>query len=56
MSAVKQLTVAGSYSLLLQAGEIVLGARFVSIFKSAGEDGVLSVDIRKLDDLERVSV
>jgi hypothetical protein len=33
-----------------------VGARFASMFNPTDEDGVLSVDIRKLHDVERVPV
>jgi len=36
-----------------KAGEIVWGARFRSMFNPPDEDGALSVDIRKLHDIER---
>ncbi|MEA2490085.1 MAG: inward rectifier potassium channel [Acidobacteriota bacterium] len=36
--------------------EIVWGARFQSMFLPMEEDGVLTVDIRKLDEIERVAV
>lgn len=36
------------------AAEIVWGARFASMFEPRDDEGVLSVDIRKLNDLERV--
>jgi inward rectifier potassium channel len=36
--------------------EIVWGARFQSMFLPLEDDGVLSVDIRKLDEIERVAV
>jgi inward rectifier potassium channel len=36
--------------------EIVWGARFLSMFNPTDEDGVISVDIRKLHDIERVAV
>ena len=39
-----------------RADEIVWGARFASMFNPTDEDGVLSVDIRKLHDIERVAV
>lgn len=39
-----------------RAGEIVWGARFASMFNPTDEEGVLSVDIRKLHDIERVPV
>jgi inward rectifier potassium channel len=35
-----------------QAHEVVWGARFRSMFNSPQEDGVVSVDIRKLDEVE----
>jgi inward rectifier potassium channel len=38
-----------------KANEIVWGARFRSMFNPTDEDGVISVDIRKLDEIERVS-
>jgi len=34
--------------------EVVWGARFKSIFNPPKPDGTLSVDIRKLHDIERV--
>ena len=34
--------------------EVVWGARFASMFNPADEDGTISVDIRKLHDLDRV--
>ncbi|HEX2836402.1 MAG TPA: ion channel [Thermoanaerobaculia bacterium] len=37
-----------------KAAEIVWGARFTSMFKPAREDGIVSVDIHKLHDYERV--
>ena len=37
-----------------KADEIVWGARFRSIFNPPREDGTLSVDIRKVDEIERV--
>jgi inward rectifier potassium channel len=37
-----------------RAGEVVWGARFKSIFNPPREDGVLSVDVRKLHEIERV--
>lgn len=39
-----------------KADEIVWGARFASMFLPRDENGVLAVDIRKIDDLERVAV
>ena len=39
-----------------KADEVVWGARFQSMFKPTDEDGVISVDIRKLDEIERVPV
>ena len=36
--------------------EIVWGARFAGIFNPPGEDGVLSVDIRRLHEIERAEV
>ena len=39
-----------------RADEIVWGARFASMFNPTDEDGVLSVDIRKLHDIEAVPV
>ena len=37
-----------------KASEIVWGARFRNLFNPLDEDGVVSIDIRKLDDFERV--
>lgn len=39
-----------------KAEEIVWGARFTSIFNPPGEDGVLSVDIRRLHEIEPAQV
>lgn len=39
-----------------KAAEVIWGARFTSMFNPTDEEGVISVDIRKLDDIERVSV
>jgi inward rectifier potassium channel len=39
-----------------KSDEIVWGARFVSMFNPADEEGVVSVDIRRLNDIERVPV
>jgi inward rectifier potassium channel len=39
-----------------KAGEVVWGARFSSMFNPTDEDGVISVDIRKIDEIERVPV
>lgn len=39
-----------------KAAEVIWGAHFLSMFNPTDEDGVISVDIRKLDDLERVPV
>jgi len=39
-----------------KTSEIVWGARFRSMFNPTDEEGVISVDIRKLDEIERVSV
>lgn len=39
-----------------KTAEIVWGARFVSMFNPADEEGVVSVDIRKLDEIDRVPV
>lgn len=39
-----------------KTSEIIWGARFRSMFNPADEAGVVSVDIRRLHDLERVSV
>jgi inward rectifier potassium channel len=39
-----------------KADEVVWGARFRSMFNPTDEDGVISVDIRKLDEVERVHV
>lgn len=36
-----------------KSGEIVWGAKFVSMFNPPREDGVVSVDIRKLHEIER---
>lgn len=36
--------------------DVVWGAKFVSMFNPTDEDGVISVDIRKLHDIERVAV
>ena len=38
------------------ADEIVWGAKFTSMFNPIDEEGLLSVDIRKLHDLDRVPV
>jgi len=38
-----------------KADEIVWGARFASMFRPADEQGTISVDIRKLDDIEEVA-
>jgi inward rectifier potassium channel len=38
------------------AAEIVWGARFSNMFNPRDEDGTISVDIRKLHDLERVAI
>ena len=39
-----------------KADEVVWGARFTSMFQPKDERGTISVDIRKLHDIERVSV
>ena len=39
-----------------KADEVVWGARFRSMFNPTDEEGVISVDIRKLDEIERVPV
>jgi inward rectifier potassium channel len=39
-----------------KANEIVWGARFSSMFNPTDEDGTISVDIRKLHDIETVAV
>ena len=39
-----------------KAAEVVWGARFVSMFNPTDDEGVLSVDIRKLHDIEQVPV
>lgn len=39
-----------------QADEVLWGARFRSMFNPPQPDGVVSVDIRKLDEVERVSL
>lgn len=39
-----------------KANEVVWGAKFRSIFNPPREDGVLSVDVRKLDDIDRVTL
>jgi inward rectifier potassium channel len=39
-----------------KSDEIVWGARFVSMFNPADEEGVVSVDIRRLNDIERVPI
>jgi inward rectifier potassium channel len=39
-----------------KTSEIIWGARFRSMFNPTDEEGVISVDIRKLDEIERVSV
>lgn len=39
-----------------KAAEVVWGARFRSMFNPTDEEGVISVDIRKLDEFERVSL
>ena len=39
-----------------ESEEVVWGARFVSMFNPPGEDGTLSVDIRKVHDLEPAAV
>lgn len=38
------------------AGEVVWGARFRSMFNAPGDEGLISVDIRRLDELEPVEV
>jgi inward rectifier potassium channel len=37
-----------------KSGEIVWGARFTSMFNPPDEEGIVSVDIRKLHDIEKV--
>ncbi len=37
-----------------KAGEVVWGGRFTSMFKPPDEDGTISIDIRKLNDYQRV--
>ena len=39
-----------------KANEVVWGAKFTSMFNPTDEDGVLSVDIRKLHDIDRAPV
>jgi inward rectifier potassium channel len=39
-----------------KADEIVWGAKFKSAFNPPREDGTITVDIRKIDDVERVSL
>jgi inward rectifier potassium channel len=39
-----------------KAGEIVWGARFATMFNPPGSDGIVSVDIRRLHDLDRVAM
>ncbi len=39
-----------------KGGEIMWGARFKSMFNPPGEDGVISVDIRRLSEYERVAL
>lgn len=39
-----------------KTSEIVWGARFQTMFNPTDENGVISVDVRKLDEIERVSV
>ncbi len=39
-----------------KADEVIWGARFRSMFNPTDEDGVISVDIRKLDEIDRVQV
>jgi inward rectifier potassium channel len=39
-----------------KAQEVVWGARFASMFEPTREEGVISVDIRKLDDIEPAAV
>lgn len=39
-----------------KASDVAWGARFVSMFNPTDEDGVISVDIRKLDDIEPAAV
>jgi inward rectifier potassium channel len=39
-----------------KVSEVVWGARFVSMFEPMTGDGVIRVDIRKLDEIERVGV
>jgi inward rectifier potassium channel len=37
-----------------KANEVVWGARFESLFNPQQDDGVISIDIRKIDEIERV--
>jgi inward rectifier potassium channel len=39
-----------------KSAEVVWGGRFKSMFNPTDEEGVISVDIRKLDDIERVAI
>ena len=39
-----------------KAAETIWGARFVSMFNPTDDDGTISVDIRKLHDIERVAL
>jgi inward rectifier potassium channel len=39
-----------------KADEVVWGARFRSVFNPPREDGTISIDIRKLDEIERVAM
>ena len=39
-----------------KAEEVVWGAKFRSVFNPPREDGTISIDIRKLDEIERISL
>jgi inward rectifier potassium channel len=37
-----------------KASEIIWGARFRSMFNPTDDEGVISVDVRKLDEIDRI--
>jgi inward rectifier potassium channel len=39
-----------------KASEIIWGARFRSMFNPTDDEGVISVDVRKLDEIDRISI